>query len=63
MMEIGKKHGVLFWILVVVGSVVVLFFGSAMVAGIMESNERKVIQEKAKSLSRDGLHKPRHRVS
>jgi hypothetical protein len=32
-----RQHGLLFWIAVVVGSVVVLFVGSAIVAGIYDS--------------------------
>ena len=38
MSEQTKRRGVLFWILVLVGAAVALLFGSAIVAGIMESN-------------------------
>ncbi|KWB64159.1 hypothetical protein WL38_20300 [Burkholderia ubonensis] len=41
----------LFWIAVIVGAVVVLFVGSAVIGGIMESNQRRDTREKAGSLT------------
>ena len=51
MSEQPKRRGFIFWILVLVGLAVALFFGSAIVAGIMESNEREDVRKKATSLS------------
>jgi hypothetical protein len=51
MTEAKKTRGTLFWVAVIVGAVVVLFVGSAVVAGIMDSNQKHDTQEKASSLT------------
>ena len=51
MSEQPKHKGILFWIVVFVGAVIALFFGTAIIAGIMESREREDVQEKTNLLS------------
>jgi hypothetical protein len=51
MSEQQERRGVVFWILVFVGTAIALFVGSAMVAGVVESNEHEGVRKKAVSLS------------
>jgi hypothetical protein len=51
MSEQPKRRGAIFWIIVLAGAAVVLFVGSAMVAGIMEFNEGEDARKKSASLS------------
>ena len=43
----GRRRGFIFWILVIVSVPIVLFVGSAVNAGVMDSNERSDAKEKA----------------
>jgi hypothetical protein len=47
--QTGK--GLLFWVVALAGAAVALFFGSAIVAGIMQSHQEESVRQKANSLT------------
>jgi hypothetical protein len=51
MTEEVKRKGVLFWVLVVLGSAIALFIGSAFVAGKLEQRQERAMEQKAASLT------------
>lgn len=54
MADESAKRGILFWLLVFAGGAAALFFGSAIVAGVMQGQEAHAARKKAEQLTSAG---------